>query len=100
GHPEPEFEESAGSVTVRFLVAGYTPPHRIEHDLTDRQRRILHGLRDGERKRFKEIAEHFEPPLAERTLRFDLTVLRTLGLIGSAGRGQGARWWLRQNRTT
>ena len=36
GHPEPEFEESAGGFTVRFPVAGYTPPHRIERDLTER----------------------------------------------------------------
>jgi ATP-dependent DNA helicase RecG len=95
GHPEPEFEELAGSVTVCFPVAGYTPPHRVEHNLTERQRRILHVLQDGTQKQFKEIRAQFNPPLAERTLRDDLTVLRTLGLVASAGRGQGARWWLR-----
>ncbi len=49
GHPEPQFREAAGSVTVTFPIAGYSPPHRIEHDLTDRQRRILHILGDGRR---------------------------------------------------
>jgi ATP-dependent DNA helicase RecG len=94
GHPEPEFEEAAGSVTVRFLVAGFTPPHRVERNLTDRQRQILHLLRDGTQKRFKDIREQLQPPLPERTLRDDLMVLRTLGLVASGGRGKGARWWL------
>ena len=55
GHPEPEFEERAGSVTVRFIPSGYTPPHRVSHNLTERQRRILHVLRDGDRRRSQYI---------------------------------------------
>jgi len=50
GHPAPEFEERAGDLIVRFIPSGYVPPHRVEHDLTDRQRRVLHFLRDGQRR--------------------------------------------------
>ncbi len=46
GHPAPQFQERAGSVVVRFLVKGYVPPLRIGHDLSERQRRVLHALRD------------------------------------------------------
>ncbi|RLB79092.1 MAG: hypothetical protein DRH15_09425 [Deltaproteobacteria bacterium] len=44
GHPEPEFGEQAGSVWVRFLPSGYIAPHRVAHDLTERQREILQTL--------------------------------------------------------
>lgn len=40
-HPEPQFEEATGSVTVPSLIAGYSPPYRIEHDLKDWLRRLL-----------------------------------------------------------
>jgi ATP-dependent DNA helicase RecG len=96
GHPEPEFEESAGSVTVSFPVAGYTPPHRVEHDLTDRQRRILHILGDGQRRSAKELAAQMGAPIPAATLRRELTLLRDLGLIESGGLGRGAYWRLRQ----
>ena len=55
GQPEPEFEEQAGGVVVRFRPSGYHPPLRISHDLTDRQRRILLMLSDGRERRFQEI---------------------------------------------
>ena len=34
GQPEPEFEEQAGDVVVRFRPSGYHPPLRVSHDLT------------------------------------------------------------------
>ncbi|MBX9584010.1 MAG: putative DNA binding domain-containing protein [Gemmataceae bacterium] len=94
GHPPPEFEERAGDVTVRFIPSGYVPPHRIEHDLTDRQRRILHALRDGRPHRADAIRAGVDPNIPDRTLRNDLTLLKSWGLIQTSGRGAGARWSL------
>jgi ATP-dependent DNA helicase RecG len=34
GQPEPEFEEQAGAVVVRFRPSGYHPPLRVGHDLS------------------------------------------------------------------
>lgn len=94
GQPEPEFEEQAGSVLVRFLPSDYSPPLRVGHDLTDRQREILQLLADGTRHTFREVYDHLEHPPAERTVRDDMKMLRDLGLIEVSGRGPHARWKL------
>jgi len=99
GHPEPEFEERAGELIVRFLPSGYVPPHRVSHDLSDRQRRVLHVLSDGMKWKASDIASQFPDPPPARTLRNDLVLLRELGLIDSGGRGPGARWWLQASPT-
>lgn len=95
GHPEPEFEERIGEVVVRFLPSAYIPPHRISHDLTERQRRILHALSGGGRCRLSEILAAFDDPPPRTTIKDDLRMLRDWGLVESGGRGPGARWWLR-----
>lgn len=95
GHPEPEFEERAGEVIVRFIPSGYTPPHRVSHDLTERQRRILHYLRDGQRRRIGQIMEGIGIQLPPSTLRDDLILLRSLGLVELLGSGRGAAWRLK-----
>ena len=94
GQPEPEFEEQAGAVVVRFLPTGYHPPLRVSHDLTDRQREILQMLSDGQRWRFREILARLAEPPASRTLRDDLQMLKKVGLVDSGGRSTAARWWL------
>ena len=94
GHPSPQFEEHAGDLVVRFIPSGYVPPNRIEHDLTDRQRRILHAMRDGNPMRLKELLTTFIPPVPEQTIRDDLILLRTLNLVTSFGWGRTARWQL------
>jgi ATP-dependent DNA helicase RecG len=97
GHPEPEFIEQAGEVIVRFLVSGYVPPHRISHDLSDRQRRILHALRGGERFRASQILISLTPMPSATVLRDELNLLRSFDLIEGSGRGAGARWWLKRS---
>jgi ATP-dependent DNA helicase RecG len=97
GHPEPEFEERAGEVVVRFWVAGYVPPHRIMRDLSDRQRRILHVLRDGSKKSSKEIRSELGTVLPPTTLRDELNMLRTLGMVDGSGHARGAKWWLKHS---
>ena len=94
GHPAPQFEERAGDVVVRFIPSGYVPPHRIEHDLTERQRRILFLLRDGKPLRSEVIREQIDPNMGSRTLRHDLKLLQDWGLIRKSGRGTGAGWML------
>ncbi len=96
GHPEPEFEERAGEVVVRFIPSAYIPPHRISHDLTERQRRILHVLRDGARHSLGEMQRAIDPELPSSTLRDDLNLLRKLHLVRSGGHGRGAFWQLEQ----
>lgn len=95
GHPEPEFAQQAGDLVVRFLPSGYVPPHRVSHDLTERQRRLLQILSNGEKWKASDINSQLPDLLPTRTLRNDLVLLRELGLIDSSGRGPGARWWLR-----
>jgi ATP-dependent DNA helicase RecG len=99
GQPEPQFEEQAGAVVVRFLPSGYHPPLRVSHDLTDRQRQILLILSDGQRWRVRDILEKLPEPPAPRTLREDLQLLKRVGLIESAGRSVAARWWLKPGQT-
>ena len=94
GHPEPEFGEQAGSVWVRFLPSGYIAPHRVAHDLTERQREILEVIGRGRRIPLREIMSRLSSPPAEATVRDDLYHLKRLGLIDPAGRGRGASWSL------
>ncbi len=94
GQPEPEFEEQAGAVVVRFRPSGYHPPLRVSHDLGDRQRRILLILCDGNERRFQEIYAQIDNPPSDRTVRQDLNLLRQWGLVESSGHGAGARWRL------
>lgn len=96
GHPEPEFGEQAGSVWVRFLPSGYIAPHRVAHDLTDRQREILQVLARSTHLAFRDIRKGINNPPPERTLREDLIHLKKLGLIESEGFGRGASWRLKK----
>ncbi|MGO8903277.1 MAG: ATP-binding protein [Isosphaeraceae bacterium] len=95
GQPEPDFEEQAGNVVVRFRLSQYTPPMRVSHDLTDRQRELLQILSDGQRWRFRDLLARMVAPPASRTLRDDLQMLKKLGLVDSGGRSVSARWWLK-----
>ncbi|MFZ5625128.1 MAG: ATP-binding protein [Gemmatimonadota bacterium] len=94
GHPEPEFGEQAGSVWVRFLPSGYIAPHRVAHDLTERQREILQVLAHRGSLTFADVREHLSDPPSDRSIRNDLMHLRQLGLARLDGRGRGARWSL------
>jgi ATP-dependent DNA helicase RecG len=94
GHPEPEFGEQAGSVWVRFVPSGYIAPHRVAHDLTERQREILQVIGRGRRIPLRQIMASLSHPPAEATVRDDLYHLKRLGLIDSHGRGRGATWFL------
>lgn len=93
GHPEPEFIEQAGSVGVRFLPRSYVAPHRVESDLTTRQREILQILAGNPMALRKIMNELINPP-AEATVRDDIYHLKNLGMIRLDGYGRGAKWLL------
>jgi ATP-dependent DNA helicase RecG len=97
GQPEPEFEVQAGHVVVRFRPGEYVPPTQVQHSLTDRQREILAILSGGAKWRFRDILHRLSDPPADRTLRDDLQLLRSLGLVDSGGRSVAARWWLKES---
>ena len=86
GQPEPEFEEQAGAVVVRFRPSGYNPPLRTSHNLTERQRRILLIVADGARRSFGEVYRQLPDSPPKRTVQADLR-FRDLKLLASQGRG-------------
>jgi len=94
GHPEPEFLEESGAVGVRFLPSGYIAPHRVVHDLTERQREILQLLARADRLSFSEVREGLHEAPSDRSIRNDLMHLHRLGLARLEGHGRGARWSL------
>ena len=96
GQPEPEFEEQAGAVVVRFRPSGYHPPLRVSHDLTDRQRRVLLILSERGMWKVQDILGGLENPPGLRAIQMDLRLLRDYGLVETRGRGGNARWWLRR----
>ncbi|MCK4415227.1 MAG: putative DNA binding domain-containing protein [Candidatus Eisenbacteria sp.] len=96
GHPDPEFVEQTGAVGVRFLPSGYIAPHRIVHELTQRQREILQLIARDQPIPLRDIMKRLANPPAAATVRDDLYHLKRIGLLDSRGRGRGAMWLLRQ----
>ena len=95
GQPEPEFEEQAGAVVVRFRPNGYHPPLRVSRELSERQRRILLVLSQGGDWTFGKIYERPHDPAAKRTIQSDLHFLRELNLLDFSGHGGFVRWRLK-----
>jgi len=94
GHPEPEFMEESGAFCVRFLPSGYIAPHRVAHDLTERQREILQVLPQQPSMPLREIRARMKDPPSDRRMREELLHLKRLGLISSEGYGRGSNWSL------
>lgn len=96
GHPEPEFFEQANSFAIRFLPNAYIAPHRISHDLSDRQRLILESISNVLENgvTFTQVKKQLPHSLPDRTLRDDFQHLKRLRLIDVNGHGRGARWFL------
>jgi ATP-dependent DNA helicase RecG len=97
GHPEPEFGEQAGSVWVRFLPSGYIAPHRVAHDLTERQRELLQILAQKGSTPLREIRKRLSTPPSDRMIQEDLAHLRRLGMVQSSGHGRGALYRLQSS---
>ena len=92
GLPAPEIEDAGGGVTVRFRHGTYVP-RRVEREVTERQRAILSLLAEaGAGLALREIVQQLGNSYNSWQIRYDLTVLRTLGLTTVEGHGRGARW--------
>lgn len=96
GHPEPEFLEQAGTVGVRFIPSGYIAPYRVGHNLSERQREILHILAQRPMVPLREIRASLRNPPSDRALQLDLAYLRQVDLVAAIGRGRGAAYSLRR----
>jgi ATP-dependent DNA helicase RecG len=94
GHPEPEFVAEGNAFGVRFLPSGYIAPHRVAHDLTERQREILQIVARNQPVALREILDQMSHRPATATVRDDLYHLKRLGVLDSRGRGRGAVWLL------
>jgi hypothetical protein len=57
----------------------------MAHDLTERQRQILHTGASGRDRQIAKIRAQIDPSAADRTLRDDLPHLKRRGLIESPG---------------
>jgi ATP-dependent DNA helicase RecG len=79
---------------IRQMVSDSIAAGRLLEQWTERQRRILHALRDGTPRRLGELLAVLDPPPPHQTIRDDLNLLRKLGQVVSFGRGPGARWQL------
>ena len=93
GLPQPEIEDLAGSVTVRFRPSHYVPPQRVGTDLVEQQRAIL-ALLDQSKGglALRDVCGLLGPEAIERRVREELATLKTLGLVDVTGRGRGAYW--------
>jgi ATP-dependent DNA helicase RecG len=99
GLAAPEFESTPYEVTVRFRPTRYVAPTRIGHDFSPLQRILLETLAQHGTASLKQIREHLDPTIPERTVQDNLRMLRVLGLVGASGMGRGARWSLRVSLT-
>jgi ATP-dependent DNA helicase RecG len=95
GLAPPEFECSAGEVTVRFRPTRYVAPTRVGHDLSPLQRDLLEALSITGAAPLAGLRPMLRVPAADRTIRENLSFLRRLGLVASTGHGAGARWMLK-----
>jgi ATP-dependent DNA helicase RecG len=94
GHPEPEFSQVTRSTVIRFTPSGYVAPHRVQHDLNQRQREILHALSQATDLPLRTVMAHLTEKVSGTRVHHELAQLRTLGLVQSRGHGRGAVWFL------
>ena len=95
GLPRPEIEEAGGCVTVRFRPSRYIAPERIHHTLTKRQQRILSMIGGQAKLALREMRSELGAKVPNWAIKQDLALLKSLGLIETAGRGTGAYWHLK-----
>ena len=94
GLPRPEFREIPGAVVVCFRPSRYVPPRRIGHDLSEVQRDILAFLNGEGACRLSQIEAFLGDRSIVRRVRDELQLLKGLGVVETAGRGKGAKWFL------
>jgi ATP-dependent DNA helicase RecG len=92
GLPRPEILEIPGAVVVRFRRTPMIPQRLAGPELTARQQAILDALGPGELVAISEIMGRLGESHPRRTIQFDLTNLKGLGLVEVVGKGRNTRW--------
>ncbi len=102
GIPEPKFEEYSGGFAITFFFAKSIGPY-VERQqnsstidlttLSTRQQKIIQLLKAHQALKASELKEKLGEPIADRTLRDDLLLLKKKGLIGSRGHTNQAEWF-------
>lgn len=99
GLPLPQYEEVGGGFSVTFtfkepirttIITEHTTDHK-QSKLTLRQKEIIAILKEGPHTR-QELANKMKPKLAERTLQWEITKLKKMGLITTEGKGKATIW--------
>lgn len=98
GHPEQEFVALRDASGVGFLPRGYIAPHRVIHELTNRQRELLQVLAGWATILLREISAALGEAVSPRRLREEPPPLKDLGLAEQGGIGRGSVWALRRGR--
>jgi len=98
GNPIPDYEEIGGvfSITLPFkepIRTIITEQAQEVIILTDRQKEILHILKDGPLSRH-EITAKMQPQLTDRTMQLELTNLKKMNLIISNSKAKATTWSL------
>ncbi len=99
GNPLPKFEEVGGGFSVTLplkepmlTVITKEPHHDLLH-LSDRQKKILEALRQGPLNR-KQLTDNIKLDLPSRTLQWEITKLKEMGLVKSEGKARTIVWML------
>lgn len=98
GLPEPRYEKIGGAVGVIFYPATPISLSEIQEELTERQKTMYETITVLGKTTFRDIREKVESQVTDRALRYDLNLLKKLGLIETTGPGRGAVWMVRDKK--
>ncbi len=96
----PEWLELGAAVRVTFSPHQRTqtkelqPSQEVLHELLERQKTILSLFQPGLQLSFREIFKLLSESIPERTLRYDLALLRSRKLLLPQGKGRATVWQL------
>lgn len=99
-YPTPEWLELGAAVRVTFfphtktIIEKTIPSSQIRHEISERQEKILALFHPGLQLSFREIFTQLSQSIPERTLRYDLAILREKQVLESLGRGRATVWQL------
>lgn len=98
----PKWLELGAAVRVTFsphqrtLTKEPQPPQEVLHELLERQKTILSLFQPGLQLSFREIFKLLSESIPERTLRYDLALLRGRKLLVPKGKARATVWQLFQ----
>jgi ATP-dependent DNA helicase RecG len=96
GLSRPSIEAGAGAVVVTFYPNTYVAPRTVNHNLTERQRRILQVLGNSPEAglNINDIINQIEAEQYRRGVKDDLRLLKEMKKIRLVGHAKTARWYL------